>query len=141
MSSACNSNLKTPSARCVMLEISHTCRLQDGPRRWSMGALYSVHSSRLLSHFCILERAVEVQPTDKIDFEKLPFVQARERYGPAQDILLSYCSIALSDGTHNSLHAFKQSLAIRSLVESPFPASLPACLLLPWKGLSKSVGI
>ena len=54
-----------------------------------MGALYSVHSSRLLSHFCILEQAVDVQPTEKIDFDKLPFVKAGAKYVLASCLHLS----------------------------------------------------
>lgn len=44
-----------------------------------MGALYSVHSLRLLSHFCIQEHSIAVHPLERIDFDSLPFSYPAER--------------------------------------------------------------
>jgi hypothetical protein len=55
--------------------------IEDGDNRWSMGALYSVHSLGLLSHFYIQEHAVTLDPSRKISFSSLPSKQPKPRSG------------------------------------------------------------
>ena len=55
--------------------------IEDGDDRWSLGALYSVQTLKLLSHFCIQEHTVTVEPERRISFSTLPSKQPKARYG------------------------------------------------------------
>jgi len=55
--------------------------IEQGDNRWSMGALYSVHTLRLLSHLCIQEHAVTLDPSRRISFGSLPSKQPKSRSG------------------------------------------------------------
>ena len=55
--------------------------IEDGDDRWSLGALYSVQTLKLLSHFCIQEHSVTVEPERRISFSTLPSKQPKARSG------------------------------------------------------------
>jgi len=87
--------------------------IEDGNNRWSLGALYSVHSLQLLSHFCIQEHAVTVDPSRRISFSTLPSKKPKSRSGPPLAPLIS----------QPSGKSWLQSSSVLSSAGAPDPAA------------------
>ena len=67
--------------------------MQDEDNRWSMGALYSVNTLQLLSHFCIQEHQTVLDPAEEINFATLPFKESRPRCAHPQQFWIHRCQV------------------------------------------------